>query len=207
MHHWGWRLFLLPVFLALSCEVQAVTLLFDDFESGALSPLKWGGGSQGIVVLDPIQGDHALRFTGLQVGGDLLSVAIGGSGSYILSFDYLGTCTHQDCGGFIGHEPGDVWDYGSQPSYSTTANPTGSGSGLYLVDDNTWHHYSISFTAGTAVRLQVEDYSESGGVAGDALFDNILVTSTPEPATTVALGLGLIGVALGRKRRWSADSG
>src|ERR1700755_3558347 len=85
-----------------SVSAYASTLFFDDFESGSLSALRWAVLSQGIVVTDPIQGDKSLAFSGLNSGGDLISTAIlNPSSFYILSFDYLGTCGNQDCGGFI----------------------------------------------------------------------------------------------------------
>jgi hypothetical protein len=153
------------------------------------------------VCSSDLQADHALTFAGLRAGGDMLSQLITNeTGRYILSFDYLGTSNSTNCGGFIGYEPGDVWLGG-----------TGSGYADLLPDTGSWERVTLSFSGPTSIRLQLEDYSGSGGRAGDAFFDNILVTDlngpdqiidpVPEPASLWLLASGVIGfLRLKRKK-------
>jgi len=74
-----------------------------------------------------------------------------------------------NCGGFIGYEPGDVWlagtDYGGYP-----------GLLLLLPDTGRWKRFTIVFSGPTTIALKLEDWGGSGGVPGDAYFDNILLT-------------------------------
>ena len=46
---------------------------------------------------------------------------------------------------------------------------------ISLIDDGQWHSYSITFNSpiGQPVRLMLEDWDGSNGVAGDAYFDNL----------------------------------
>jgi hypothetical protein len=173
------------LFFSIACltNVNASTVFFDDFESD-LS--QWSSNRSGVIVTDPIEADNSLSFSLLSSGGDIVSIPINNpTGQYILSFDYLGTCGNSDCGGFIGYEPGDVWVAG-----------TGSFRRLYdLEDTGQWEHYSLSFTGPLSISLQVEDFSGSGGVAGDVYFDNIKVDAVPLPSAIWLFGAGLIGLA------------
>jgi len=70
----------------------------------------------------------------------------------------------QGCGGFIGYDPGDVWLGGTGPGYPRIVR---------LLDSGKWEHVTISFKGPKSIRLKIEDFSGSGGKAGDAFFDNI----------------------------------
>ncbi len=171
-------------------------LFFEDFETG-LS--QWTTNYSGVIVDDPLENDKALSFTSTNWAGDIISQQISNpSGNYILSFDYLGTCLDNDCGGYIGYEPGDSWLGGTGAD----------GVPDLLLDTGEWEHVVINFSAPTTLSLQLEDFRDSGSTAGDAFFDNILLTdangpsSVPVPATVWLFGsglLGLIGVARRKK--------
>jgi len=180
----------------------------DNFESGLDAWVgKNGGAHHGMIVADPLGGgNHALTFTGLNAGGDMFtedSLELEGSDTYRLSFDYLGLAGANsivgDTGGYVGFSmdtPGThQWKW---------ATGTVSGASDVLVDDGQWHSYAFDFTGsdlgiGSEVRLMLEDFSGSGGVAGDAFFDNISIATIPAPASAFALaGLALVG---GRRRR------
>ncbi len=192
-------------FLLVNSVASSATLFSDNFEND-LS--LWNDAYQGNnaqIVNDPLNsGNHVLNFTALRGGGDLFT-ASGFSGdtggSYILSFDYLGTCGHANCGGFIGYSSNttgghQTWLGGTTAPYRDLLPDTGS-----------WEHVSIAFnTSLNSVHLMLEDWSGSGGVAGDAYFDNILLTdangptSVSEPMSIVLLGLGVAGMSLTRKK-------
>jgi len=145
----------------------SATLFFDDFESGLG---QWATVGSGVIVNDPLNpNNHVLTFTKLWSHGDILSRVINSTtGRYILSFDYLGTCSSKNCGGFIGYEPGDVWIGGSDSNYPDLL--------VVLPDTGRWEKVIIVFSGPTPISLQLEDHILSGGVPGDAYFDNILLT-------------------------------
>lgn len=175
-------LFICTILLSTN-PVFSATLFSDDFESGLV---KWSTIGSGVIVSDPLEpSNHALSFTGVNSAGDIFSRQIvNGTGSYILSFDYLGTCSVK-CGGFIGYDPNDVWlggtDYSGYP-----------GLLKLLLDTGHWERVTIVFSGPTTLSLKLEDWFGSGGVPGDAYFDNILLTDEKGPSTSFNLFLPLI---------------
>jgi hypothetical protein len=159
---------LIIILFFLGCAVSKVekkpttTLFFDDFESGLK---KWTKGHAKIVA-DPLEKDKALAFWRLNSAGDIWTTKTlhSSTGNYILTFDYLGKCGKQGCGGFIGYDPGDVWLGGTGPGYTDIVR---------LLDTGKWEGVSITFKGPKNIKLKIEDFSGSGGAAGDAFFDNI----------------------------------
>jgi hypothetical protein len=187
----------------------------DDFESGLSGWTGQGGGShQGVVVADPLNAlNNVLSFTGLNSGGDIYSTATvsANAGDLItLSFDYLGMPGQGNpgnLGGFAGISAGypgnHTWGAGTDLAY--VGVPQGD-----LVDDGAWHSYIITFLAGSShqtggtidtVHMMFEDFVGSGGVAGDAYFDNVKLEAVPEPASMAALALGALGFLRRRNAR------
>jgi hypothetical protein len=185
--------------LVTPTEAATVTLFFDDFESD-LS--EWVGKSgttsdaHGVIVPDPLQSDQALTFTQLNGAGDIfgpITPVDSPTNQYRLSFDYLGLFQGEgnpdDLGGFIGTTAG--WLAG-------TSNASNGGN--ILQDNGQWNSYSFLFEADAPVQVRIEDFSGSGGIPGDAYFDNVRLeavlpeTPVPEPLTILgsatALGIG-----------------
>ena len=151
---------------------SAKTLFFDDFENG-LS--KWNQNWSGIIVADPKESDKALSFALGGGGGDIFTPQIYNStGSYILSFYYLGTDPDQDSGGYIGYDPegkSEVWLAGTGwwPARQR------------LPDTGKWEYVTISFSESRPIRLKIEDWVHSGR-PGDVFFDDILLTDGSGPS-------------------------
>ena len=161
-------------------SVTAANILFkENFESGLSA---WTGKDEGPhhgkLVKDPLNDkNQVLTFTALNSGGDIFSKVINNpSGKYILSFDYLGLTQGgsipDDFGGFIGYSydtPGShTWIAGTMASYP--------GIVYHLEDIGQWTRIFLTFTAGSEIRIMLEDYIGSGGIPGDAYFDNIVLT-------------------------------
>ena len=154
----------------------------DDFSDGLT---QWTGQNQGshhaVIASDPLNSgrEGVVTFNQLNSAGDIFSIPVIESGgitkNWTVSFDYLGIPgrggVDGDLGGFVGvttqfHDG--YWIAGTSPSWPTWTN---------LIDDNSWRRYSISYSWNVDHRLMLEDWSGSNGVAGDAMFDNIVVTS------------------------------
>lgn len=206
--------------LALSTGAQAavVSAFAENFE-GTLSAWtqRAANSPDGVIVADPLRaGNHVLAFSRTMGSGSLFSSSlVGSTGSYTFSFDYLGLGGRGgvagDIGGYLGVSKGlngsnQYWLAGTG-SYTTPIN---------LIDDNQWHSYSITFNSpiGQPVRLMLEDWDGSRGVAGDAYFDNLrlndsqvapaaFASAVPEPASLGLLGVALAaaGLASARRRR------
>lgn len=192
--------------LPTSLHALVVPGFYEDFEGSLAQWTGKGGGSHsGQTVLDPLASGQGavLRFNSLSFGGDILtSSPIALSGTIQISFDYLGLPelggTPGDLGGFLGiaysldavTDGVDLfWYAGTQNSYP--------GLLVDLADDGAWHHYSFQLNADAMppFRLMLEDYSGSGGVPADVLFDNISVVMVPEPASASLLMLSLLLMA------------
>lgn len=198
-------LFLLGI---IPLQLAHSALVFeDDFDDGDLVGWtgKGGGAHQGVNVADPLESDRALTWTGLNAAGDIFTEDVFSAGAYTLTFDYLGlvspASTFGNLGGFIGISEGLPGDH---RWLEGTILCCGAESGT-LIDDSTWHSYSVAFTSTYDFHLMLEDFSGSGGIAGDAFFDNIRLYDSnpepiPEPHTTVLLGLGLLSLGLSRRR-------
>jgi len=178
-------------------------LFSENFENG-LS--QWtgnsGGSSSAVTVADPLNSGHGmvLALTTITLGGDIFSAnPLSFQGSYQVSFDYLGRPglggVPGDLGGFMGFSDSlhPVYQYVDHFWFAGTIDGYG-GLSTTLIDDGAWHHYSIT-VPGTFVGphyLMIEDYDGSGGVAGDALFDNIVVAPVPEPSLSALVLPGLL---------------
>ncbi|NES65299.1 MAG: hypothetical protein F6K24_08560 [Okeania sp. SIO2D1] len=198
--------------LGLSSPSQAayLTLFFDDFESGLSQWVgKEGEVHHGQIVTDPLDSENmVLNFTALNGRGDIFSSNsfLSASGSYRLSFDYLGIAqagsVPDNLGGFAGYSfglPGAHFWLGGT-SDASNAIPA-------LEDDGVWHSYSFNFATMNSLRVMLEDFGGSLGVAGDAYFDNVRLEtievsteSVPEPRNF--LSLLSLGVICGAGRLW-----
>lgn len=184
------------VCMSLGGTVAAAETLFsDDFEASHLPQWvgKEGEPHHGVVVDDPLRpGNHVLTFTALNFAGDIFSppLSVVRGRKYSLRFEYLGRfdpasgAQAGNLGGFIGFtdgRPGPIqrWLAGTALIGGAEDDP--------LSDDAQWHTYTIVFDpfatfhpAGDAIRLILEDFLESRGVAGDIFFDNVQLATVPD---------------------------
>ena len=112
----------------------------------------------------------------------------------------------------MGGTPGDLGGFAGISYPLNPASPgfdhfwlagTVNGYGVVdLIDDGAWHHYSIALdgTSLGSFHLILEDFDGSGGVAGDALFDNISLAAVPEPSAASCLVLGVLALGIASRR-------
>lgn len=208
--------------LSLSAAVLASTLplhaasFAEDFESGlAQWTGKISGAHSALIVVDPLASGrgNVLTFSNFGYGGDLFSaLTFSNAGPVYVSFDYLGLADHDsipgDFGGFFGiatalppvKEGQDiVWYAGTVDSYP--------GVQTTLTDDGLWHRYQFTVDGNAlgAFRLTLEDFIGSAGSPCDVYFDNISVSTNPNPVpepTSATIGLlgGLATLVMLRRR-------
>jgi hypothetical protein len=179
------------VVAALLCTVASAsaqtTITVDNFENGNLS--AWTPLSSGQIIVDPLNpSNHALHFTTRGDGGDIWTATsyFATGTDWWLSFDYLGLGTNT--GGYIGWDT-DTANAGTERWLAGT--PLSGGADSLLIDDGTWHHYvihlirGVNLTAG-AKYLKAEDWQGGDSIAGNAYFDNIVITDF-DPTTSVPL--------------------
>ena len=210
----------LGLIFAYPAQSTDLNLFTDDFESDLSQWVGKGGSSHnGQIVTDPLDsGNQVLNFTNLVGGGDVFSIdpLLSTSGEYRLSFDYLGIAqagsTPNNLGGFAGYSfglPGlAIWLAGTGTSRNLHVAPNQKTEVLLLKDDGSWHSYEFTFQTPNAVRIMLEDFIGSGGIAGDAYFDNVSLeaigaasVSIPEPSTSLLVYFGFVGLYGLWKRR------
>jgi hypothetical protein len=178
----------------LTRPLAAATLFFDDFEDSHLPQWvgKGGGAGDGVVINDPLRpGNHVLTFTSLNFAGDIYSapIPVTRGKKYVLHFEYLGRfdpasgAQEGNLGGFIGFTDDTPGPPETQSWLAGTAL-IGGAEDDPLSDDGQWHTYEITFDpfatftpASNMIRVMLEDFLESQGVAGDVFFDNVRLTS------------------------------
>ena len=183
---------------AASCfvanTVAAETLFSDNFEDPHLSQWvgKGGGAHHGVVVNDPLRpGNHVRTFTELNWAGDVYGPAlpVTPGQSYFVRFEYLGLLDPHsgahagNLGGFVGFAD----DTPGQHRWLAGTALIGGAEDDPLLDNGQWHTYTVRFDPfatftpqGNAIRVMLEDFLESQGVAGDAFFDNLSLIVNPD---------------------------
>ncbi len=187
--------------LGLSSASHAATLFSEHFEQ---TLAKWDDTFNGLnaqIVIDPLNpANKVLSFTSLHGGGDLMSVApLTGQtgGDYILSFDYLGTCGSANCGGFVGVSTGV-----NPPGAHTWVGGTTAPYPDLLPDTGAWEHVTIAFTTAIdPIHLMLEEWTGGDAIAGNAYFDNFLLTDAngatlPPAAVPVPLWISILTMLL-----------
>ncbi|MDM8565245.1 hypothetical protein QUF74_06275 [Candidatus Halobeggiatoa sp. HSG11] len=178
---------------------HAETLFIDDFETGLNN---WTGKNGSVptakVVNDPLNSGHGkvVTFTKKVIEGDIYTKTIISNlpinKPYILEFDYLGMPvrkSREGNGGYIGYsrntDPGPGpsnhrWIGGTKKSYSIYRGDQYK----FLKDNGKWNHYKVDLSATDFPDfvLMLEDYLYARGIAGDAYFDNILLTDARGPS-------------------------
>lgn len=198
--------------VAITGAATATSVFNDDFESGSLA--NWTGKSFGahsaVIVVDPVNNaNHAITFNTLESVGELFSATafeFADADTYEVSFDYLGHAkagsVANNLGGFVGFSQGTpgshTWMYGTDAT---------SGAAPDLIDDGAWRTYTFLVDGATAFgggatgfHLMFEDFVGSGGVAGDAFFDNITVNAVPSPGAGILAAGGFVMVTRRRRR-------
>ena len=177
--------------------MSAEVLFSEDFSNGLGQWTgKNGGAHNGSIVNDPLNSGRGgvLTFTALDVGGNIFSAApVSSLTPVIIRFDYLGLAipgsVPGDLGGFFG-----LASSQSQVSRDWLASTSPQWPGTFqLTDDGHWHTVQLTWPGlGSPTYVAVEDWIGSGGVPGDVFFDNIQISTAPEPSTLWLAAAGLL---------------
>ena len=207
----------LSLTLNTTAHAGLVSAFAENFEASLSGWVQRDANSpDGRIVADPLNANnHVLAFTRTMGSGSIFTSnqITSASGLYTFSFDYLGRPGQggvaNDLGGYLGVSQGfngsvQYWLAGTG-SYSTP---------MALIDDGQWHSYTITFRTpiGSPVRMMLEDWDGSRGVAGDAYFDNLrlndaavapanFANAVPEPGSLALLGVAALAAALATRRR------
>jgi PEP-CTERM motif len=157
----------------------------------------------GMLVADPLGSGRGQVLTFQLAGstGTLFSQMVTSpNAKFLLTFDYLGLYAGgpnpTDLGGYIGvvNATGSGQWVGGTGSHPTPIN---------LIDDGLWRTHTYSFTSevGSSLRVMLQDWDGSGRTVRDAHFDNITLTSVPEPTSLALVALALAAVGATAKRR------
>lgn len=173
----------------LSVDLHGAVVFSDDFENGMG---KWtgknGGSHSATIVPDPLDSGrgNVITFTTLKIGGDIYTTnQYPREGPIKISFDYLGKAVAQsvpnDLGGAVGLAASLNPQSFADSTWPAYTDPTFPGVFIPLIDDGQWRRYTFTLTNAPfqPFRLMLEDAQPSGGVPGDALFDNIEIDIPP----------------------------
>lgn len=214
--------FALTLILSSHAQAATVSAFSEDFE-GTLAAWtdRTPATPQSTIVADPLRaGNRVLSFTTLGSGGSIFTTDVIGttSGTFSVSFDYLGLATPGDNDGDLGGFFGISTNFNPQSYLVDHDWIAGTGSfpaAIHLIDDNQWRTYTLIFSSrvGQPVHLTFEDFGGSGPVAGDVYFDNIRFNDSevvplpftphnvPEPHPLALFGIAGIAAAWGKSRK------
>jgi hypothetical protein len=183
---------ILAALLVVSAAGQAMaatTYFTENFAN--LSAWTTRGANQSFASVS----DNVLSFSQGNSAGDIYTTATFTGG--FVNFDYLGASA-VDGGGYVGFSEGlpgnHVWLAGSSTTYGTPTN---------LINDGTWHHYSLALTGTGHVMLeQFANNTPGQGQFRSLSVTDVAVAAVPEPETYAMLlaGLGMMG-AIARRRK------
>jgi hypothetical protein len=142
---------------------------------------KGGGVPDVNIIIDPKNSsNHAISFKRVIGAGDIFSPAITSlSGNFLVCGRYLSIekagADPSDSGGYMGYSWGS--NYNSPTNLDTdhhwnVGTSDASGASAILSDNREWNKFEFSFTATGPIYLMLEDFK---GVAGDAIFDDLVV--------------------------------
>jgi hypothetical protein len=197
--------------LASSSSIFETTLTLTSAESVSLQTFGFGGGVNGAGTAIAAGGTDPLMaiFNGTGSGATILTDGMGDP--YGTSLD-LGNYSS-----FMGCPPAGLVDFGGPTCGDITMSLASLAAGTYtlvladgqyipnaIFDNGTLGEGFTDFTGGAFCNLangSVACPNASGAYALDVTTTSGAVTATPEPATMVLLGVGLLSVAAGRRRR------